>query len=208
MKGSPQLAGGIKPKQTKTYNYHFIEWSVIYMKTLKLFNKTRYPIEYTLEPGAGYPPISPITIPVNRKVIIYPAENRDYLWFRYHNGKWAPPFPILDSPASLYVWKFVERVGGPFPYLEGAPELAGLRGKAVNVTLPVPSGATWITTDGNQTVYFKYFGLVTRVIIWKPTPHGAKYYDGPPIPSWNSPGYFGLNLEGSGNVVYSTVIPG
>ena len=82
-------------------------------------------------------------------------------------------------------------------------------GKPVSVTLLVPSGTHWITTDGNQIVHFEYFGLVTRVIICKPAiGQAAKYYDGPPIPSWGSPGFFGLNLEGSGSVIYRTIVPG
>jgi hypothetical protein len=69
-----------------------------------------------------------------------------------------------------------------------------------------PGNTTWVSTDGDQMVYFQYFGSITHIVIWKGVQQ-QKYYDGPPISSWGSPGFFGLNVYGDGNVKYTTIIP-
>jgi len=58
---------------------------------------------------------------------------------------------------------------------------------------------SWNYTDGDQMVHFEYYGDIKRLIILSCGAGDPKYYDGPPIPSWGSPGCFGAQAIGTGH---------
>ena len=92
-------------------------------KTLKLYNKTGYTVEYALTRDPVAPPGTTVHIPPGEMSAPYVQPNINWIWWRYHGDpSWCPPAQIPDHPSPVYWWKFTP---GPRPNLEGAFEEVG-----------------------------------------------------------------------------------